>query len=179
MEFKKEKRSCQTPSGFRLATVEEATQNLQRIKPLLNKWDAVRLLDGWVSASPDGEIERPEVGFRHGLGYMLITPTPQISAGESSPGAETYGDQVSVTEEGKQAALLLCADDFNYEVQAFSEAVSRVAIEFNGSVSKTEERKQITRDSVAKMVRHLLESESMRNLFKTARSEDAIDEGGY
>eukprot|EP01018_Ginkgo_biloba_P009757 Gb_07742 [translate_table: standard] len=116
MEFRKENRSCQTPRGFRLATVEEATQNFERIKHLLNTWDKVRLLDGWLSAGADGEIRGPEVGFRHGLGYMLITrPAPEISADGSAQGVEGYGE-VAVNEEGKQSALLLCAEDLNYEV---------------------------------------------------------------
>eukprot|EP01018_Ginkgo_biloba_P010746 Gb_11502 [translate_table: standard] len=116
MEFRKENRSCQTPRGFRLATVEEATQNLERIKPLLNKWDKLRLLDGWLSAGADGEIRGPEVGFRHGLGYMLITrPALEMSADGGAPGAGGYAE-VAVNEEGKQSALLSCAEDLNYEV---------------------------------------------------------------
>eukprot|EP01018_Ginkgo_biloba_P010913 Gb_30943 [translate_table: standard] len=111
MEFKKVNRSCETPRGFRLATVEEATQNWERIEPLLVKWDRVRLLDGWLSVGADGEIRGPEVGFRHGLGYMLIL---NISDG-TAPGAEGYGD-VAVNEKGKESALLLCAEDLNYEV---------------------------------------------------------------
>eukprot|EP01018_Ginkgo_biloba_P011064 Gb_27687 [translate_table: standard] len=162
MEFGKENRSCQIPCGFRLATVDEAKQNLEGIKPLLNKWDNVRLLDGWMSAGPDGDIERLEVGFRHRLGYMLITPTAEVSAGGSARGAEVYGE-VAVNEKGKQAALFLCVEDLNYEVvdwllnsawpnannknankqaerhesekewiKEFSEAVSRFAREFHG-----------------------------------------------
>eukprot|EP01018_Ginkgo_biloba_P011236 Gb_08864 [translate_table: standard] len=118
MEFRKENRSCQTPRGSRLATVEEATQNLERIKSLFNKWDKVRLLDGWLSVGADGEIRGPEVGFRHGLGYMLIIitrPALEISADGSAPGAEGYGEVV-MNEEGKQSALLLCAEDLNYEL---------------------------------------------------------------
>eukprot|EP01018_Ginkgo_biloba_P010908 Gb_30946 [translate_table: standard] len=111
MEFRKENRSCQTPRGFRLTTVEEAKQNLERIEPLLNKWDKVRLLDGWLTAGADGEIRGPEVGFRHGLGYMLIV---EISEG-SAPGTEGYGEVV-VNEEGKESALLLSTEDLNYEV---------------------------------------------------------------
>eukprot|EP01018_Ginkgo_biloba_P010706 Gb_03697 [translate_table: standard] len=116
MEFRKENRSCQTPPGFRLATVEEATENLERIKTLLDKWDKVRLLDGWLSTGADGEIRGPKVGFRHGLGYMLVTRSAlDISADGSAPWAEGYRE-VEVTEEGKQSALLLCAEDFNCEV---------------------------------------------------------------
>eukprot|EP01018_Ginkgo_biloba_P011034 Gb_30856 [translate_table: standard] len=204
MEFRKENRSFQTPSGFRLATVKEATQNLERVNPLLNKWDKVRLLDGWMSAPRDGEIQRPKVGYKHGLGYMLITTTSEISGERNSHMSEMYGE---VSEEGKQAALLLCAEDLNYEVvdwllnsawpavnvgnkksgrheseidqriEEFSQTVSRVAREFNGGArgSKTEERNESTSDSVARMVQYILDSDSLRQLKEYAFYDKLYD----
>eukprot|EP01018_Ginkgo_biloba_P011071 Gb_27040 [translate_table: standard] len=185
MEFRKENRSCQIPSGFRLATVDEAKQNSEGIKPLLNNWDNVRLLDGWMSAGPNGDIERLEVGFRHRLGYMLITPTAEVSAGGSARGAEVYGE-VTVNEEGKQAALLLCAEDLNYEVvdwllnsawpnannknankqaerhenekewiKEFSDAMSRFAREFHGGARASKTEER--KEFTSESVNHMVQ----------------------
>eukprot|EP01018_Ginkgo_biloba_P011066 Gb_27685 [translate_table: standard] len=136
-----------------------------------------------MSAGPDGDIERVEVGFRHHLGYMLITPTSEVSADDSARGAEVYG-KVAVTEEGKQAALLLCAEDWNCEVVDWllNSAVSRLAREFHGGAhaSTTEEKKFrfSEQSSVRLMVRDIVEKESMKEFNSEIESQDLLDELG-
>ncbi|KAH9316707.1 hypothetical protein KI387_025334, partial [Taxus chinensis] len=117
MEFRKDRRSCRTESGWRLATVEEAKDYLESIKrgDLLEEWDRARLLDGWIGGS--GYDFHVQVGFRSCLGYMLVVPAspiPEISASDYRDGC--LYSKVRLNEEGRNAALFLCCEDWNYEV---------------------------------------------------------------
>ncbi|XP_057844089.1 uncharacterized protein LOC131053482 isoform X2 [Cryptomeria japonica] len=108
MDFKKVERSYySTPNGYRLATFDEVKNGLPMIKEqnILNKWDRVRLLDGWITG-PGYNFEMGN-DFKGCLGYMLL-----IQIKESGG---TYAN-VHLTERGKEVALFLCVDDWNYEV---------------------------------------------------------------
>ncbi|GLJ21898.1 hypothetical protein SUGI_0409430 [Cryptomeria japonica] len=73
MAFKKVERSYHsTPNGYRLATFEEASNELKSIEEqnLLNTWDRVRLLDGWITG-PGYNFEMGN-DFKGCLGYMLL-----------------------------------------------------------------------------------------------------------
>ncbi|XP_057844990.2 uncharacterized protein LOC131054475 [Cryptomeria japonica] len=108
MPFQKIERSYySTPFGWRLATFDETRNGLEKIKEknLLNKCDRVRLLDGWITGP--GYNFKMGNDFKGCLGYILLIRT------EASGCA--YAD-VNICDTQKEAALFLCADDWNYEV---------------------------------------------------------------
>ncbi|GLJ38248.1 hypothetical protein SUGI_0778660 [Cryptomeria japonica] len=111
--FKKVNRSYHsTPDGWRLATFEEALNGLESnmVQQHLGEWESARLLDGWISgAGYDYEIGQE---FRSCMGYMLLIQT-QTSAQNAS--GTPYAD-VNLSELGKEVALFLCVDDWNFEV---------------------------------------------------------------
>eukprot|EP01018_Ginkgo_biloba_P010907 Gb_30947 [translate_table: standard] len=79
MEFGKENRSCETPRGFRLTTVEEATQNLETIKPLFNKWDKARLLTVTEGSAPGTEVYGEVVVNDEGKESALLLSTEDLN----------------------------------------------------------------------------------------------------
>ncbi|GLJ18774.1 hypothetical protein SUGI_0335250 [Cryptomeria japonica] len=118
-EFKIFSRSLKTRSGWRLATVKEAEENRESIKSInwSTRWDRARLLDGWIGGS--AYDFRPKVGFRSCVGYMLLTkqshsPLSEISSSDEM--GKGWYSEVTLTEEGRRAALFLCCEDWNYEV---------------------------------------------------------------
>ncbi|KAH9322809.1 hypothetical protein KI387_017448 [Taxus chinensis] len=118
MSLRKENKSFCTPNGWRLATVEEAKNGLEAIKEpgFLNKWDRVRLLDGWI-LGPGYDLQMGkdlQIGndFRGCLGYMLLIT---INPGEHLSSGSAYED-VHLSDFGREVALFLCVDDWNYEV---------------------------------------------------------------
>lgn len=83
-------RSYFTSKGWRLATIQEAKDNLQMIQKQEWewKWERARLLDGWIS-SPRDEFHIGD-DFRIFLGYMLVI---QIQGtGNDSSGAFSYSN---------------------------------------------------------------------------------------
>ncbi|GLJ35194.1 hypothetical protein SUGI_0708350 [Cryptomeria japonica] len=110
MPFQKIERSYySTPFGWRLATFDETRNGLEKIKEknLLNKCDRVRLLDGWITGP--GYNFKMGNDFKGCLGYILLIRT------EASVSGCAYAD-VNICDTQKEAALFLCADDWNYEV---------------------------------------------------------------
>ncbi|GLJ35181.1 hypothetical protein SUGI_0708090 [Cryptomeria japonica] len=108
VRFQKVERSYfSTPTGWRLATFEEARDGVDMIKEhnILEKWDRVRLLDGWILGW--GYDFKMGNDFKGCLGYMLLVQTHASGF--------AYAD-VNISDPQKQVALFLCADDCNYEV---------------------------------------------------------------
>ncbi|GLJ35642.1 hypothetical protein SUGI_0716420 [Cryptomeria japonica] len=113
-------RSYCTKPGWRLATFQEANENLQMIKQqgLLKGGERARLLDGWISGSSYSNDIQMRDEFRSCLGHMLIIqlhPSISYSAGNSNHLRSIYAD-VKVDQKGREAALFLCSEDWNYEV---------------------------------------------------------------
>ncbi|GLJ23619.1 hypothetical protein SUGI_0447290 [Cryptomeria japonica] len=156
MALRKEPRSCQTPHGWRLATVEEANNNLKWMTDnnLLEKWDLARLLNGWIGGSAYAfDVQE---AFRSCLGYMILieSSTPEISHADDRS-AGLYSEVPPLSNEGRSAAVLLCSEDWNVEVlywlmpgedppkweddetKAVSEIVSKVAREWQGVRAKS------------------------------------------
>ncbi|XP_059065336.1 uncharacterized protein LOC131857170 [Cryptomeria japonica] len=111
-------RSYCTQPGWRLATSQEANDNLEMIKQqgLLKGRQKARLLDGWISRGRGGL--RIGDDFRRNLGHMLviqIQPSLSNSSGNSDSARSIYSD-FALTLKRRQVALLLCAYDWNYEV---------------------------------------------------------------
>eukprot|EP01018_Ginkgo_biloba_P036246 Gb_26217 [translate_table: standard] len=102
MEFKVLPRSPQQENGYRLASVEEVTENFPTIKDrqILDVWYIVRLLDGWVTGP--GYRYELRVGYKPEMGgHMLVVKT---------------GVSRETSEEGRKAALLLSLEDKSTEV---------------------------------------------------------------
>ncbi|XP_059075438.1 uncharacterized protein LOC131076693 [Cryptomeria japonica] len=156
--FRKVERSSQTPPGWRLATVKEAQE--YSIRHILDDWDRVRLLDGWIGGS--GYYVNVQERFRPCLGYMLVveSPTPQISDADDRK-ALLYSEVPELSEEGRSAAFLLCCEDWNEEVlhwllpgldiraihkddqtKAASEVVSAIARKWQDVHAKSRERER-------------------------------------
>ncbi|XP_059068681.1 uncharacterized protein LOC131859143 [Cryptomeria japonica] len=105
-------RSYTTPPGWRLATVQEARDNLEMIKQQEwdCEWERARLLDGWI-IGPRYDFQIGD-DFRIFLGHMLVI---QIQ-GDSHDLRRSIYAGVTLTDIGREVALLLCAHDWNYEV---------------------------------------------------------------
>ncbi|XP_059075442.1 uncharacterized protein LOC131875361 [Cryptomeria japonica] len=117
MAFQKLERSCRTPDGWRLATVEEAKHYLDSIKRdnLLGEWDTARLLNGWIGgARYDFNVQE---ALRSCFGYMLVvqSPTPEI-LNTDDRNAALYSKVPKLRNEGRNAAAFLCCEDWNKEV---------------------------------------------------------------
>ncbi|KAH9297181.1 hypothetical protein KI387_028863 [Taxus chinensis] len=120
MEFRTVPRRCRTEDGWRLATVEEAQQNIESIKDLLPEWqwERGRLLDGWIGGSAYNF--QATVGFRSCLGHMIVvksaTTTLSCENGGSDERRKGVYSKVKLSERGRSAALFLCCEDWNYDV---------------------------------------------------------------
>ncbi|GLJ15190.1 hypothetical protein SUGI_0248350 [Cryptomeria japonica] len=112
--FEKVQRSYTTPPGWRLATFEEATANLESVRGLFEDWDRARLLDGWIGGS---HFERA-IGneFKGCMGYMLITHVHAQASSSSGDSGKCLYEDVTLSFESKLVALQLSAEDWNHEV---------------------------------------------------------------
>ncbi|KAH9294881.1 hypothetical protein KI387_038469 [Taxus chinensis] len=114
-------RSYYTPPHCRLATFKEARDNVEVIKQLslLKGWDwgTARLLDGWI-CGPRYNFQMGD-DFRRCMGHMLIiqieAPANSINSGDPHIVRSVYAD-VMLTNKEKEVALLLCVQDWNYQV---------------------------------------------------------------
>ncbi|GLJ23485.1 hypothetical protein SUGI_0444900 [Cryptomeria japonica] len=203
--FRKLERTSQTPPGWRLATVKEAQHNWSWIydNNLLEKWDRVRVLDGWIGGEGYRStfIFHVQVGFRPCLGYMLVVDSaaPQISDADDRK-AGLYSEVPELSVEGRSAAFLLCCEDWNEEVlhwllpglniraihkddqtKAASEVVSAIARKWQDVHSKSRERGrefslEVFKESLKALV---VDTEKyLRDLIKNENSEQGkiIDE---
>ena len=101
---------------WRLASVEEVRSNLEEVKAILKEWSIVRLLDGWVMGS--GYKYELQQGYKCGMSDMLVVEMNKIRPQDGRFDSEMYSG-LELTAQGRQAALLLSADDKITEVIHF------------------------------------------------------------
>ncbi|GLJ20018.1 hypothetical protein SUGI_0362970 [Cryptomeria japonica] len=120
MEFRKCKRNVELLSAgkWRLASVNEVRSHIRTIQEnqILESWDVVRLLDGWVDG-PGNRYNAVEE-YRSNMVHMLLVKTNVSRPSDGTFDMEMYSG-VELNIEGRKAALLLSCDDKITEVMCF------------------------------------------------------------
>ncbi|GLJ27471.1 hypothetical protein SUGI_0539060 [Cryptomeria japonica] len=117
--FKMLSRDANLISGdWRLASVDEVKSKFEEIKSqgILQEWSIVRLLDGWVMGS--GYEYELKQGYKSGMSDMLVVKTNTLRPSNDLFDPKLYSG-VELSTQGREAALLLSADDKITEVVHF------------------------------------------------------------
>ncbi|GLJ20039.1 hypothetical protein SUGI_0363360 [Cryptomeria japonica] len=120
MEFRKCKTNAKLLSAgkWRLTSVDEVRSNMGTIEEnqILESWDIVRLLDGWV----DGPCYRytTKNEYRHNMGHMLMVKMNVSRPSDGRLDEEIYSGEM-MNWQGRNAAVLLYCGDKITEVMCF------------------------------------------------------------